>query len=188
MARIFDLNTYQFQRNERLFYDTNVWAAINDLTSFSSDSAPYTAAHKRVLTASCALYTDLLILQEFANVLERESVALVRKNRLGLSNKLSGKETKVFRRTPEFIEAATAVADALHQILRQATIAPSTSDTHWFRSQIDEYESGQVGFNDRLIAQICLDNDFTLVTHDAEFVVFDLKIITALPALLQIQT
>lgn len=81
----------------------------------------------------------------------------------------------------ETLRVAVTVSDALRQILRQSTQLNSAPDF----GSITAYENGQQGFNDHLIARLCQDNDLALLTNDADFAAFDLKIITALPALLQ---
>ena len=180
MARIHDIATYTFAPQERLFYDTNVWAAINQLARFSTDSTPYTAAHKRVLTVGASVHVDSLVLQEFANVMERDVVASLRKSRLGKSNSMSGPELKQFRKTALWPEAASVVSAALRQILSQAVQLTSKPDF----ADIAAYEMGQEGFNDHLIARLCQTHGLKLLTNDTDFRAFDVEIITALPSLL----
>ncbi len=184
MAAINDISIYRFEKGERFFYDTNVWAAINGLAAFTPDGAPYSAAHKRILTVGASIYTDQTVLQEFANLQEREAVAVVRKTRLGQTNKLSPKEVKAFRisNPMEWDEVTEIVTDALRQIIRQSKLLSSSAKL--LGGALTFYRNGQSGFNDAVIAQLCLTHSCTLLTHDAEFAAFDVKIITAHPPLL----
>lgn len=180
----YDIGTYNFEKNERFFYDTNVWAAINGLAAFTPDSTPYSAAHKRILTVGASICTDQTVLQEFANLQEREAVAVVRQTRLGQTNKLGPKETKAFRvsNPTQWNEVAEIVTDALRQIIRQSQLLPFSSES--LNNALTFYRNGSSGFNDAVIAQACLSHNCALITHDAEFAFFDVKIITAYSNLL----
>lgn len=159
MADIHDIQTFDFRPDEAVFYDTNIWVAINGLASFTGDGAPYSAAHKTILTLGIPIFTEQTVLQEFANLQERDALAIVRKTRLGLSNKLGPKEIKAFRRSNpnEWNEVATNVTDALNQILRQSQRLQV--DESLLHEAIKFYETTAIGLNDAFIARLCQTNN-----------------------------
>jgi predicted nucleic acid-binding protein len=95
------------------------------------------------------------------------------------------KSFKDFRHTKEFREVARDISQTVMRILDDCEVCPSLSEHLSIPGILDNFEEGQVDFNDLIIADICRERDLLLITDDADFGSLDLHVVTANETLLR---
>jgi len=157
-----DIRTYTFSDDDRLFFDANIWLYIYGPLLSQQDvkfSSTYARALQKIRNAQSHLFIDALVLSEFINTYARLEY------RQRFANTYP--TFKRFRKSPDFKSVAQDIANNAKRIVRlcKRCDLPLLS----LMDILDEYAQGTADYNDQLIAEICLANDFILVTHDADF-------------------
>lgn len=172
-ATVRRLSTYRFRQTDRLFFDANVWLYVYSPQYAPSDRRvrTYSDAFKRALAAQVTIFIDGLVLSEFIN-------AWARFEYNKLSPQTKPKDFKTYRNSAAFAYVAKAVADACRRILRHATRIESCFTSLDIGAVLSDYAAGKMDFNDQIIAELCRERGFTLVTHDGDLKGSTLNILT----------
>ncbi len=170
MDRKIDIKKYSFSINDSLFFDANIWYFIYGPTDPEDKrSKAYSSALAKILTAKSKIYIDILVLSEFIN-----RYARFHYNLAGTSD-----DFKQYRQSEDFVPIAKSIVDACKRILKDCARTDSCFELIDFNTLLVDYESKLCDFNDQILAEICKNKDFKFVTHDADFRVFNISILTA---------
>lgn len=172
-----DIEEYRFRANDKLFLDANIWLLlygprwqIKKGGKFRKRVLIYEQALKIMLDAGCQIYIDVLIVSEFINTYSRRQWNILGKPR---------KDFKLFRKSTEFKPIAEVIATKVKRILRHCNPVDDGFAKLSIDGIIDEYAAGDSDFNDQVIAELCHNQGFTLVTDDSDFKDKDISVITA---------
>jgi predicted nucleic acid-binding protein len=167
------IETYSFTANDRLLLDTNIWLFLYCPHCVPNTYSAYSAAFKNILSAKSKIYVSSTILGEFIYRYCRLAHNLL------VAKDAAPKRFKYFRKSPPFRKVAKAVADAARRVLQAATPVDEGFASLDIEGILTDFESGRHDFNDLLIAEVCGREKLILVTHDEDFSVRDLPILTA---------
>ncbi len=76
---------------------------------------------------------------------------------------------KKFRNSQDFKSVAQDVTNNTKRIVKLCQQCDLSFKKLNLTNIFDEYAQGTVDYNDQIIAEICIANNFILVTHDADF-------------------
>ncbi|EDN69374.1 PilT-like protein [Beggiatoa sp. PS] len=159
-----DISNYTFSKNDRLFFDANIWIYIYgpsiDKQSYRR-SKIYATALQKIRNVKSRLFIDALVLSEFINVYARLEY------RQRFAN--TYQTFKQFRQSQDFKSVAQDIANNAKRIVKLCQPCDLQFHTLNLINILDEYAQGTVDYNDQLIAELCMANGLCLVTHDADF-------------------
>lgn len=164
---------YVFQSKDSLFLDANVWLSIYGPVAYQDwRSRVYSKAFREILNNRSKIFLDVIVLSEFVNTYARFEFDQ-------FPNKTPSLKFKDFRKSQDFKPIAEEIAVNIKKILDVSSRCNSCFDLIDVNALILAFESGQIDFNDHIIAQICKTRGWILVTHDFDFKTEDLLILTA---------
>ena len=172
--RTHQVNQYAYSGDDCLLFDTNIWLFLYG-PQYSPDNPrviAYSEAAKRILAAKCHLFIDVLVLSEFVNAWARFEY-----NRL--PGHLRARDFKAFRKSDAFTPVARDTATACRKIIGLCTPVNNGFETLNIAALLSDYETGKLDLNDRVLASLCEDRQFKLVTDDADFYNQNVTILTA---------
>lgn len=171
MSDIQDIRNHQFTSDEKLFLDTNVWLSVYGPIPYKRKRAPiYSSAWRDIRNINCIVCVDVVVISEF----------IYRYIRIEMDqSKNPVKSLKTFRTTSEFNEIAQDVAQNTKRILRSCIKIGSCFKDIDINLLFQEFEKGDIDFNDIVIEEICKRNELTLITDDGDFKDIELNILTA---------
>ena len=167
-----DIRSQKFTDADKIMLDTNVWYFLHGPQGNPADkrSQIYSRALADMIAAKCQIIVDVLVVSEFVNTYSRFEFNLV---------KQPGDDFKTFRNSAAFKPIATDIANEVRSILSISNRVESGFSKLNDVDLLNEFTGGNSDFNDLLIADICRTNNYTLVTHDGDFKVADLSVLTA---------
>lgn len=168
---IFAVSSYNFNSNDALLLDTNIWLLIyGPQKPNDSKVETYSKALARILTARCKIYIDVLIVSEFINTYAR-----IKWDVLGKPHKYF----KKFRKSQDFKPIARDIAADTQQVLKHCLWIENGYETLSISALITEFAHGDSDFNDQIIASLCREKKLMLVTDDGDFRNQNVLIVTA---------
>lgn len=164
---------------DAVLFDANIWLYIYGPQGDSSPwlKATYTLALRRIRSVRGRILLDGFILSEFINAYARFFY-----NKLSPDTKPP--EFKFYRHSQDFKPIAEQIAIKTRRMLSKSERIESGFATVDLEPILNDYQSGGVDFNDRILAELCRANNLKIVTHDADFKGHNLVILTANPNLL----
>ena len=174
-----DLRTYRFSPGEEVLVDANIWiylypAPMNAQRPFVSN---YSKGFYRMIRDGAKPVLDPIIMSEYLNRYCRIEWA-------GQYKEVYP-DFKSFRRSPDFQKVAEVAAYFARRILTMCLVHPTPVNTLNIDKAIDDFESGNLDFNDSLLADICQQHNFKLLTNDSDFQAGGIEVLTINPRLLQ---
>jgi len=178
-SKAYDLRSYTFKPGDEILVDANIWlylfpAPVNAQSPFVSQ---YSNGFSRMIQDGAKPVLDPLILSEYLNRYCRIEWA-------GQYKEIYP-DFKLFRKTSVFREIAAVAAYFARRILTMCLVHPTPVNTVNINKAIDDFESGDLDFNDSLVADICRQRNFKLLTNDADFQACGIEVLTTNPRLLQ---
>ena len=171
-----DIRTYGFKSEDKLFFDANIWMFIHGPYSKPGRTQAYSNALPKISNAGSSIHVNAMILSEFTNRYAR----LEQQSTVGAS-----KNFKVYRSSPEFKAVAPIIAGGVERILRMCQVVESGFTIIDKKPFLNRLQTGNYDFNDLVIAELCRNNNYILVTHDGDYRGFDVEVLTSNPALLR---
>lgn len=171
---ISDVRHYIFTSEDRVFLDANIWLYIfgpqgpEYQKRFWIDI--YSEVFRNVLDSNSQIYIDVLILSEFINRYARLIYHV---------DAAIGVEFKDFRKTEEFKIIAQDISADTMRLLKCCTRIESGFGDLQIQSLLIDYAKGDTDFNDQVLAELCKNNGFILITNDSDFKVQGIPILTA---------
>lgn len=186
------VGSYNFTQKDCLFLDTNVWLSVFFRQKpLSKDEKFYSEIFSRILKANCRVYLDTIIVSEFINVSTKKKHRLVseRIKKLKKEGKCKSSSTmkrikklikfKNFRKHKCFKIVASEIAMDVKRMLRHCTLINHNFSEEQIHTMVSSYSKGDIDFNDMCIANLCINNGWTLITDDADFRGKNIHILTA---------
>jgi predicted nucleic acid-binding protein len=168
-----------FTEYEELFFDTNIWYFIEGPNAPDDRRTRiYSKVLSDALRSQSTICVDVVALTEFANRFLR---TLYRRG--NWENK--GIEFKNYRGIGEYEEDVAETAAAVKRIIDRCRIIDTPLSSLDIDSIISDFEKNKRDLNDVIIAELCKSNNLILVTDDADFKDYDLRLITGNPRLLR---
>ncbi len=174
------IDRHAFSAQDQLFFDANVWVFLfgPHYRPPNTQEALYSIAFKKIREIGCRIVIDAIVLSEFVNRLARLAY-------YQLPSSKHPREFKEYRKSSAFEPVAKSIADACRRILTVSTPVESEFAALDLPSILTQFESGRCDFNDHLLAALCENRGFILVTHDGDFRGKNIPILTANSRLLR---
>ena len=171
------INGFSFEKEQPLFFDTNIWIFIYGAYNTPGDQRvkTYSRAFKRAKTAESTIFIDSVVVGEFINRGVRDDYGFHHPPSSGRIN------FKAYRQTPEYAASARAVASSVRSILAQCHRIESAFASCDIDAELVKFESGQTDWSDQMIVALCRERNLTLVTDDGDFGESGLTILTRNP-------
>jgi len=167
-----NIENFSFSERDRLFIDANVWLSIFSPLAIQEPKLEhiYSRALSLIKAVGASAYTDTHVLSEFVNRFAREE------------HKSSGarkRKFKEFRQSNDFKEVAKEIGLQVKKIAIFATVISNSITNSDILALMHEFENGNADFNDQVIITICRQNGFTVITHDGDFALAGIPVLTA---------
>lgn len=176
--KAYHLNNFTFNQSDVVMLDTNIWLYLFPAPSNSQNYfiKQYSAAFKHLQTAKVTIVINAIILSEYLNRYCRiEWEALHKANYPNFKN---------FRQSNNYCSVGQrAVADA-KTILKFCCKKNDDFSNSDVILLLNDFESGNVDFNDGLITESCRLNGWKLITNDSDFTEGGIEVLTANPKLI----
>lgn len=171
------IDHYKFTDSDRLFVDTNIWIYTVGPSSETLDHPQddYSTALSRAIEAKSQLFTDVLVISEFINTYAK----------IKWRNSSPAKTFKEFRMSKEFKAIAEKIASEARKITDCCTLLDSGFSDLRIDDVLTDYAKGKFDFNDQIISELCRKQTLTLVTHDGDFKIYHVPLLTRNQRLLQ---
>jgi predicted nucleic acid-binding protein len=177
-SKAYNFTTYPFSAGEKVLVDANIWlylfpAPMNSQAPFA---AQYSNGFARMIQGGAQPVLDPIILSEYLN----------RYCRIEWSGQYKTVyfDFKRFRKSPDFKNVAQTAALFARRIVAMCMVHATPVDTLDMDQAIDDFETGNLDFNDALLSDICKKHAFNLLTNDADFQAGDVEVLTTNPKLL----
>lgn len=168
-----EITHYDFAPSDELFLDANIWLFVYaPQRPGNSQVDIYSKALADILKAKSKIYIDVLILSEFINRYARIQYNL-------LPDEVKPRSFKEYRRTQEFIPVAKDIVMSVRKILQHCVRVESGFDKVVVQTLLDEFAEGNIDFNDQMIARLCNNKGWKLITDDGDFKGGEISLITA---------
>lgn len=179
--QVYRIDKYQFNSNDLLLFDANIWLYIyGPEANFSWRLRDiYSLAFRQIRSLKAQIFIDVLVLSEFVNTYSR-----LMYNRLTLTTKPP--DFKTFRNSDDFQPIAREISKYSRRIVSKCQRIESGFESVNLGSLLTEYAASKLDFNDQILAGLCRDRGFKLITHDGDFQAENLTIITANSKLLNL--
>jgi len=169
------LSTYDIAqiKDREIFFDANILLYIFWPTGKNKWEANYSTSFHKLLKQGNTLITDFNTLSEFVN----------RAFRIELAKSKKYIEPKEYRNTQEGQDALNDIFTIIKDdIFKRFDIAAK----RFFKPDIEKFlVVEKLDFNDKAIFSICQENNYVLITNDADFKFSDIDILSSNPVLLQ---
>jgi len=177
--KAYDLASYSFASGEQILVDTNIWLylfpAPGNPQRFYADQ--YSKAFSRLVTAKAQPVLDPMVLSEYLN----------RYCRIEWEGNFKEKypKFKKFRQSRDFRNVAASAQTFAGRILYFCQIHSVSPDELDFNQALTDFVLGRIDFNDALFIDLCKKGNLKLMTHDADFQVGGIEVLTINPRLLE---
>lgn len=173
MAQCFGLNDISKISNHNFFFDANVLIYLFGNSSNSVWEEQYAKLYKSLINSQ-NLFVNFMIISEFIN---REA-KISYHSHLSFYNISKNQLTfKDYRNCPDGIEVLNGIYETVKvDILEKFNIIDESFSKN---DIVDFLKIDSLDFNDKAIKNICLKNNYILVTNDSDFINTDLNILTA---------
>lgn len=175
----------------KYLFDANVWLAVLDINFSEHFLTPYVdffnSVYESRLSPKATIVMPSILLSEVFNRLMND---IFYKNFL-ISHPKSDDQTKashykkVYRRAPEYAKDISIAAAQIRAYHQNVTFLSDSFDTFTFK-QMTKNIPIQLDFNDHLYCLLAKKLGLTVVTHDSDFAVEDIRILTTRRDLLQL--
>lgn len=174
-----DARTYQFQPDEPILIDANVWLYLQPPATQPTPywATAYSSAFSKLLHAKAQPIVDALILSEYLNRYIRLEY--------DASWKATYPKFKNFRKSHEgAIILQSAVAE-IAQILKAASAHDTQLASINMPAVLSQVQTGTIDFNDGLLIENCRINGWKMLTNDGDMTAGGIDLLTTNRSLLQ---
>ena len=170
--RAFDASSHSFSNTDAILVDANIWIYLYGPVPNPANWAvrTYSNVFSRILAAGSRLFLDVLVLSEFINRFARIEMRRLHPTQNNF---------KTFRNSPDFPPVARSIELQVSQILMvcQPVDHPFAEWNH--ADLLKDFSSGNVDWNDQLIAENCRKNGLAVLTNDSDFTHGGIPVFTA---------
>lgn len=164
MAIIHNLNSYAITKEDKFFFDTNIWLYMHcNIGNYSAQLVQdYSDFYQDVKVAGATILTNTLLISEFVNTYTRLEFNLRKR-----SDRLSDFK-RDFRSNPSYKPLLDSINKLTEiKILRNTT--KIQDNFHEFEEQNFFSNSNTYDFNDEYFCYLAEKLDFKIVTNDKDF-------------------
>ncbi len=173
IAKVRPIEWFDLKKRHRLLIDTNVWLYLNGpQVKQDGKSRKYSAALKKIRRAQCEVFVDVVVLSEFIN--RYIQIKFQGWKRPGVKA-----TQKDFRSSTNYPAVARDIADAVRGILKVCRRLDSGLESIDMEALLSDFEENRRDFNDQVLAEICMTQNLTLITHDGDFKGYEITVLTA---------
>jgi predicted nucleic acid-binding protein len=167
-----DIQAYSYKGNENFLVDANIWLFISAPPSASirGETMQYSAALKDLLKSKANIYISSTILSEYLNRYIRIEFNALYKNKHA--------DFKSFRKSSDFITVGAKAAGEAKTIAKICVNKDDNFSSCAISDVLDHFGSGTNDFNDGVILHFCRTHDCKLITHDGDFTVGGIDVLT----------
>lgn len=164
MATIHNISTYAIKKDDKFFFDTNIWLYMHcSIGNYSAQLVQdYSDFYQRVKTAGATILTNTLLISEFVNTYSRLEFN-IRKKSDGLSD-----FKKDFRSNPTY----KPLLDNINLLTEKKILKSSEKiqdSFHEFEENNFFSNPNTYDFNDEYYCYIAEKLNFKIVTNDKDF-------------------
>lgn len=175
MVTIHKINSYEIKKDDRFFFDTNIWMYMYcSIGNYGSRLVEdYSSFYQKVKQAGNPIITNTLLISEFVNAYSRLEYNLI-KDRDGITD-----YKKDFRSNPNYKH----LFDNINLLTERKVIGNSMK----LQDKFDEFEEktfftnpNTYDFNDEYYCYTAEKSNFIIVTHDKDFqnTHYDIQVLT----------
>lgn len=175
-----DISTYNISYSDKFFFDTNIWLLLfGTIANFQKkEQMKYSSFFAELLIKDKPIFITSLVVSEFSNVLLRRDF-----NQWVQTNKFHGKEFKKdYVGTIAYKNSVNSIKVLLNKILALPNLVRigDSFNALNFQNIFNDFES--IDFNDSYYTEVCLINDYKMISNDKDLLLVSNKIdvITAL--------
>jgi predicted nucleic acid-binding protein len=173
--RAVDIRAWRFASEHRFLLDTNVWLCVYGPATATRrpEARIYSKALRDMRQASSQIHLDLLVLSEFVNAFARQEYDRIRQTDRSIT------DFKSYRDSDRFQAVAEEICISATRMLGLTTRCQWEFDRADVGTLLREYAGGHADLNDLVLADLCRLRDLTFVTHDRDFKLSGIRILTA---------
>lgn len=173
MAKCFGLTNIGDVSSRSFFFDANVLIYIFGNSTSRKWETQYSKIFSRLMT-NTNLFVDFTVISEFIN---REAKLSYHSYLIFYNKTTIDLPYKAYRNSPDGITVMNGIYMCVKDdILSKFKI---TEESYSKRDILEFLTNDSLDFNDKAIKQICINNDYILVTNDSDFKITDIDILTA---------
>ena len=174
-----DARTYQFQPDEPILIDANVWLYLQPPATqpISYWAAAYSSTFSKLLHAKAQPIVDALILSEYLNRYIRLEY--------DASWKVTYPRFKDFRKSNDGALILQSAVAEIGQILKAASAHDTQLAGINMPEVLSQVQTGTIDFNDGLLIENCRLNGWKLLTNDGDMTIGGIDLLTTNRNLLQ---
>ena len=171
--KAYDLAAYAFSRSETFLLDTNVWLYLYPppCGNRSKFTQKYSNGLKSIRSAGSRLIMDAMVLSEYLNTYCRIEWKV--------RHQTWYPDFKVFRKSAAFSWVGRGAASFATSMLKLCERYDHPFATANIKQVMADFSAGSIDFNDGLLAETCRQNGWKLITHDGDFTVGGIEVLTA---------
>lgn len=154
-----DANDHSFHNSDHIFVDTNIWIYLFYPTN--NNDYGYSSVFQNMLDKEVQFYTTEQVLSEYVNRIVQSEFVRFKDNQ---TRRVTYKQD--FRPTSEYKDAYGMAMNSIHEdILPIAKIVSLSSKE--ITDCCEQYQ--MLDFNDNLYLNLCVKNNFSIISHDRDF-------------------
>lgn len=164
MVEVHKLDTYVIQKEDKFFFDTNVWMYIHCSIANHNESVvkKYSDFYQKIRLADAEILTSTLLISEFVNTYSRLEFNLIKKDHKLRDFKKDFRSNQKYKKLLDNINLVTE-KKILNKTLK------IQDDFHEFKEDIFFSNPNQFDFNDEYFCYLAEKNGFKIVTNDKDF-------------------
>ncbi len=169
-----ELAEYTVNKEDIFLVDTNVLIKVfYPVPGAGSSTMAYDSFLNKIVGTGAKICITSIQVSEFVNRCIRFQFGLYKEAHSGVTD-----FKKEYRETPDYKVQMDGIIEIVKDILKQYNSVPDSFDI--ISSSLFDKESYAFDFNDALIAKICKEKKYKLVTDDSDFFSFveDIDIVT----------
>jgi predicted nucleic acid-binding protein len=179
MRYVRDITRYTFSSTDKILPDANFWAYIWGPPGQDEGIVrAYSDAFKRIKTVNAEMFTSVLIIGEYVNVLLKESSKAYWRKNFDHVDFDPKRALEKFKSSVDFVPEARAAGEHARRVLGLAEAVKLDYDTDAVADALIAVENGDRDFNDEIIYETCVKGGFVLITHDRDFAGCPIPILT----------
>lgn len=170
--KVIDIQAYNYKDQENFLIDTNIWLFVSAPPSASirGETRQYSAVLKDLLKSKANIFISSTILSEYLNRYIRIEFNAHHKNKHA--------NFKLFRKSADFIAVGAKAASEAKAIAKICVTKDDNFSNFAINDVLDAFEAGVSDFNDGVILHFCQTHDCKLITHDGDFAVGGVDVLT----------
>lgn len=168
-----DIQTYNYKDRENFLIDANIWLYVSapPFANIRGETLQYSAVLKDLLKSKANIYISSTILSEYLNRYIRIEFNAHHKNKY--------ENFKAFRKSAEFLAVGAKAAGEAKDIAKICVSKDDNFSSCGINDVLCDFESGVNDFNDGVILHFCRTHDCKLITHDGDFTVGGIDVLTS---------